>query len=245
LKIKIPWYTWVYLCIFLISGYSRVVIYCFLLLTIHEGCHILMAILLRRKIRTLIIYPIGIGMEIEALEYMPSIYEFTIALAGPLSIYISTSILYLLNHINILTNHQYMYLQDMNINLFLFNMLPIYPLDAGRMLHAILHILFPYKVAYILTMILSVIFLRLLSHLFDPSILILYLSILCIFLISNIITVSKKIYSFHLYRYLYPIHTSHTRLNHTNILYRNIVSIFPKKFMSEKEYLKSIFERHI
>ena len=204
-----------------------------------------MAILLKRKINTLVIYPIGIGMEIDSLEYMPSIYEFTIAMAGPLSIYISTSILYLLYNIDILTMHQYTYLQDMNLNLFLFNMLPIYPLDAGRMLHAMIHIFYPYKVAYIITMIISVILLRLLFNLFDSMILIIYLLILCMILITNILTISKRIYYFHLYRYINPLHTKQTKITHTNSLYRNVISFFPKKLMLEKDYLKSIFERYI
>ena len=76
------------------------------------------------------------------MEYSNSVNEILIAMGGPLSIYVSSFLLYVLYEFGFISMSFYEYLFDINLNIFLFNILPIYPLDGGRVLHGLCHYFF-------------------------------------------------------------------------------------------------------
>lgn len=244
MKIRVSWLTYFYVFIMVFGGYSKLMVSSFFLLCIHEFGHILMALSLKQKITQLTIYPFGISMNIDALDFSPSIYEGLIALAGPLTVYISYFILGLLSDFSIISNQQYHYLVMMNLNIFLFNMLPIYPLDGGRILSSILHVFWSFKTATILCLVFSFFSAFFLALFMDFTILYVYLAILVVSDALKIVNFKKYCREFHFYRYVHPIYTKSKR-NKGRILFRNYTSYMVNLQCDERTYLRKLFKHHL
>ena len=121
---------------------------------IHELAHLLAGILIKMKPEKLEIMPFGfsISFKINVYEYnkkikngnMLSLKKIFVALAGPL---INLLLMFIIFYLNINEN---MKLQMIYANLILavFNLLPVYPLDGGKILKELLHIKFGIQKSY-------------------------------------------------------------------------------------------------
>ena len=155
---------------------------------IHELGHLLAGIILKMKPEKLEIMPFGVSIsfKIKVEEYnkkikkgnMLEIKKILVALAGPLTNFI---IIIIASNINIDLFKALIVIYT-NFLIMIFNLLPIYPLDGGRILKGILHINFGIKKSEFYTNIISKITVAIITML--SSVLILYIHNIAITLID-------------------------------------------------------------
>ena len=168
--------------IFLILFYftRQIEIYSMIMLfaIIHEFSHLLAGILLKMKVKRVTLMPMGLSIEFKLTEkdYNDKILKsnkleikrIIVALAGPLT---NILIIYLVKYLQI-SNELGETIIYSNLILAIFNLIPIYPLDGGRILKSILSLFISKKNATIFMNKISNAILFLLTFLF--SILIYY-----------------------------------------------------------------------
>lgn len=236
---------WWFLClpIVLLSRMHKIWIFIFVLLSIHECMHIYVAYLLRYKTNKVIIYPIGLNAVIEHFEYRKSSYEILITLSG-LSVHIVMFfLLRILFHYDLISFLFMEYLNRINASIFFFNLIPIYPLDGGRIFRNILEFYFPFKKAKQLSLFFSFLCLCIFIFcLYDIQSYYLIFIILSIQLFYYMYAYQSDVYSFYLYRFLYD-KKGKIKIHDKKDIYKNKKNyiIEDDKLKTEKEYLAKYF----
>lgn len=159
MNIKVDLKIFLFLLLFLVTSQFNIYILLMLFAFIHELGHLAMGLILGFKPKEIKVTPVGMKIEfaIKCEEYNKKILKGNllgikreiIALAGPLTNFIIVIIVSILKNIkpeleqisffSITTIN----LQDViyaNLLIAIFNLIPIYPLDGGRIIKEILHI---------------------------------------------------------------------------------------------------------
>lgn len=189
MRVKIDLKIFIFIIIFILTRQIEIYGVLMLFAFIHECGHMIVGLLLRFKPNKLEIMPYGlsIGFEVKCEDYnrkvkkgnMLAIKKIIIALAGPLTNLIIT-IIFLCIPINFIGIKRELVIYS-NILIGVFNLIPIYPLDGGRIVKNILHITCGLKESYKITNEISKITICLLTA--CCSILILYARNVAILLI--------------------------------------------------------------
>lgn len=138
----------------LTNSYKLFYIY-FLITFIHELGHVVVAKLLRLKIGKIKLLAIGFNAEINELDYTSSIKEFLISIAGPLTYFISLWLINIFYKIDFISYNALKQAQLINKYNLIFNLLPIIPLDGGRILKIIIDNFFTSKKSFVIVSFIS------------------------------------------------------------------------------------------
>ena len=135
MQIKINLQIFLFIIIFILTHQIEIYGWIMLFAFIHELGHMMAGLILRLKPKSLNVMPFGISITFETYEYkkLIEIKKILIATAGPL-INLIICIIASVLHINAETKQLIIY---SNILIVLFNLLPLYPLDGGRILKGI------------------------------------------------------------------------------------------------------------
>lgn len=138
MQIKINLQIFLFIIIFILTHQIEIYGWIMLFAFIHELGHMITGLILRLKPKTLSVMPFGISITFETYEYkkLIEIKKILIAIAGPL-INLIICIIASILHINIETKQLIIY---SNILIALFNLIPIYPLDGGRILKGLIRL---------------------------------------------------------------------------------------------------------
>lgn len=119
------------------------------LIIFHELGHFLIAILFNVEVDKIYIYPLGGISKFNLALNESSFKEFLILIAGPLAQELTYFILinFLPQYISIIRTYHY--------GILFFNLLPIYPLDGGKLIHLLFETILPYKLSLIITIRIS------------------------------------------------------------------------------------------
>lgn len=122
---------------------------CYMFIIMHELSHMIVALLLKIDIEEICLMPVGVNAKY--LGRISPLKELIISISGPIGSLIFA----------FLYNNKIYYL--INICIVIFNIIPIYPLDGGRVLRVLLKFIFGDKIGQnistYLTNILVIIFL--------------------------------------------------------------------------------------
>jgi len=146
-NIKLDSLTIYFLFICFMCGFIKHVLIIFMIVFIHELGHVFITKICGYKIKKITIYPFGGVTIIDKDLNTPLKKEFLISLGGflgQLLIYLITK----LNIFNILTTELIL---KYNYIIFIFNLIPIIPLDGSVIVNTILNKFFSFRISYKIT----------------------------------------------------------------------------------------------
>lgn len=222
MTIHVSWWWIICLPIVFSLHMQKVFLFVFVLLSIHEGMHILFAQKRGYHVQKVVISPIGLSAHIKDFEYKKSKDEIVITLAG-LSVHIITYFLLpLFVELKFMSTSFMLYLNNINMSIFLFNLIPIYPLDGGRILGNIFELIFPIKTAKKLRIISSIIVLGTLIYVgfYEYIMGIFFILFFLVHIILDCCLFDRNMKQFYLYRYLHGV-IAKKKVHHKQDIYKN------------------------
>lgn len=136
MQIKVNLQIFLFIAIFILTHQIDIYACIMIFSLIHELGHMITGILLKLKPKSLNLMPFGISLTFESYEYrkLVELKKIFIAIAGPLTNLIICIIASFL-HIDYEIKQIIVY---SNILITLFNLMPLYPLDGGRILKGLI-----------------------------------------------------------------------------------------------------------
>lgn len=137
MRIRIDLKIFIFLALFYFTHQLRIYLIIMLFSIIHEIGHIIVGLILKIKLEKIEIMPFGITASFYSDFKESKIKEIFVALAGPI---VSLAMAFLGGNFDItyIANEEFVY---SNILICIFNLIPIYPLDGGRIIKGILYII--------------------------------------------------------------------------------------------------------
>lgn len=242
MKLRVSWLWLVFLPMMLLAHMGKTLLFLFGILSIHEAAHMLTARFFHYPISALTIYPFGLCAQIDNIGMGSIGKELLIIAAGPLTHFLIPYLLHMLWTMDMISLSYMEYLCGLNTSILTFNLLPIFPLDGGRLMQAFYHLLFRYTRAQRLTYLSSILHLGLLLY---YRILNTYSAWLVMgFLLFQILFSWKQLacerLAFYHYRKAHPA-KGRLRPNKTNDLYRAYTNMIQTKqgWMLEEDWLNA------
>lgn len=244
---KIDYTTYILIFLALIAGYIKNVFVLLLIVLIHEFGHVFFFLLFGIEIEKIIIYPFG-GVTYINKRIHERIYkDVLISLGGIIFQLILFLFYYLLFSFNLIVYSTYKMFFLYNLNIIVFNLLPLIPLDGSKLLLALFSKFFSYRRSYMLMIVCSVIslFLFILFNIFckvNDLIIYIFLIIKLFEVVKNFNYVMNK---FFLERILYN-HYYNQIINDCCCINKMRIDKYyffkdNNRYVNEKEFIKRIY----
>ena len=236
---------------FLFTGYIKNIILIYVIVFFHELGHIFIIKLLGYKIIRVDIYPSGGITRIDKKINTKLSHDILIASFGLVFQILLTFLFTFFASLSYIRSSTYEMFLTYNTTIFVFNLLPIIPLDGYKLLRCIWEILFPYKKAFQISFVVSLI--SVLLFLTYHQIFSLNNYLIVTFLIYKMITEFKNFKyqneRFLLERYLhdFPYHKiKNEKKLDLALLKKDTYHYFKKDhtYVSEKRVLKNKYRRN-
>lgn len=117
----------------------------FLIILVHELGHLGAALFLKWNTGKIIIYPFGGCCKFDEKINRSLKEEFIILLCGPIVQIIFCLIIEFCTTKGLMTYRNFLIFQNYHYTLLIFNLLPVYPLDGGRILNIFFNCFMPFK----------------------------------------------------------------------------------------------------
>jgi len=241
-KVNIDITSYIILLLSFLAGYFEIVFLTILSIIIHELGHLITAVSLNLKVKRVDIYMFG-GVTILDENLSLNIKkEILTLIMGPITELLFVMLIYILYKNGLVGEATYEKLYKINKMLLTFNLLPILPLDGGKLLNNILDLYIPYNISHLVSVITSIIALPCILYLFGNKI---FTIIILIFLINKNIEEIKT----HKYRVnklimerrlKYSKYKKKVKINKLKNIYRNANFIikYNDLMLNEKDYFK-------
>ena len=147
-----------FLIIVLFTGYYKLFFTYFIITLIHELGHIVVAAIFKVETQQIKLNIFGFSATLEDYKYLKLYKQILILLAGPITYFISKFLIdkfYAYEIISLMTYYKAILT---NKYILIFNLLPIFPLDGGRIFKVILDRLFTFKISKYISLFVSFIF---------------------------------------------------------------------------------------
>jgi stage IV sporulation protein FB len=146
-KIKVNPAFWIVIFGAVLTGHFREIIVWFSVVLIHEMGHFAGAHLFKWRISRIDLLPFGGAAVVEEHGTRPFHEEIWVAVLGPLQHVWMTGLALMLNSTGIISPEDFTWFLLLNFTLFTFNLLPIWPLDGGKIAFALFTKWMPFKFA--------------------------------------------------------------------------------------------------
>ena len=130
-----------------VSGCWKVLLAIFLMMSAHEAAHCLAALLVHCPVRRVRIYPFGLCAQIDEISYISVPHALFILAAGPCAHLLFPAALHMASSCSLISTAFAAYLNEINRAMLCFNLLPVVPLDGGRIMQTLFHLWLPYAKA--------------------------------------------------------------------------------------------------
>lgn len=127
-----------------LCGFSEMVLAYVFALLIHEGAHLLIGGVLHIRTAKLELTPFGGVATVESYYHLKASHQIAVALAGPVSNFLAVLMVMSLFYLNAATAFLMVFFKA-NITIMLFNLLPVLPMDGGRICHAALSLKYNWR----------------------------------------------------------------------------------------------------
>ncbi len=222
--------TVLYIALSLLLGRFSFVFALFFIAFIHELFHVFAARIFKLKISEIQILPIGCYANIENIDTLKRFEQIIVLISGPLSFFFTMALITFFYRTDVISIYGYREYSEINFFMMIFNLLPIYPLDGGRILKIILSSILSEKksitasaiIGLMVSLIFSLQLIKIGQYLFSSFIL--------FYAIKNILNIKREYQSFLFKRYSNEqFKTYRIKINHKRLIYRYSYNFFVER----------------
>ncbi|KKI92310.1 stage IV sporulation protein FB [Bacillus sp. SA1-12] len=159
LKIHIHPLLWVMIGISVITANFKTVLILMLIVFVHEMGHAVSAHFFSWRIKSIMLLPFGGVAVVDEHGNRSLKQELIVVLSGPIQHIWLQGAAFLLMTTNIVSAGDYQLFTFYNLSILFFNLLPVWPLDGGKLLFILFSNYWPYKRAHLYMIVVSVFFL--------------------------------------------------------------------------------------